>query len=1127
MTTTNGEGSSVRIRLLGEVSAVADDGAPLVLGPAKCQAVLAALALSAGSSVPVWRLVESVWGEEPPRTAERTLQSYIARLRRELGPDAITRTGAAYRLNTSAEAVDVLRFERCLDEGRIGEALEEWTGPPLAGLDAPGLEGTVAGLTERWLTALELDLERRVEIDPASAIGSLTELTATHPFREGLWALLMTALYRVGRQADALATYRTARNQLVEELGVEPGPRLRELEIQILRQDDQLEAVRTQASPAAALPTGTVTFAFTEVEDAALSWADDSKAMSDAMVRHHDMVQTLATRHDGHVFSRGGDTFGVVFHSAVSATRWAAALHDAMRSEPWPGGIALRVCIGLHTGEGDEHDGGYFGPAVNTAARLAAAGHGGQTLLAEATTSLLGATEIRDLGWYRLDGVIAEQHVFQVGEGDYPALRVADLYRGNLPHRLGRLIGRERELNTIVDALAHYPVVTLVGPGGIGKTRLALAAAEVAAVGGDAWLIDLAEIDSPHQAPRALAETLNVAERKGASLAHSIIETLRPRETLLVLDNCEHVVDGAAEIAEAIVRECDHVRVVATSRERLGVANERIITVPPLDPTGPAVELFNERATASSATFDPTADRTAIEEVCRRLDGIPLAIELAAARVGSLSPRDLAERLHHRLRVLGGARRTGAARHRTLRSAIQWSYDLLTDSEKVLFHRLTVFTGPFDLAAAEQVASDQLLDPDDVNAVLSRLVEQSMLTVESGPFGRRYRLLEPIREYGAEQLEASADRELAQRHAGWCLSELTEIHGLLAGWGEIEGVARLAELWPNLRAAFGRARETGDRDLARALIRPILSEIVLRSNYEIGDWLENLLAITPPDDEDGLIFGLYWAAHRYTVTQDPAAYQRLLKRYGEPHHLLMHHSQAYVTGDYQGQADWASQAAEELRRMGDDHLAERAEINVATAWLNLGRFEDCDARLEQLVARYREQGPPTFLNWTLLLLGYSASFQGKQDRADDYFEEAIAVEVPPRTHTPNKPLEARAAFRRGNHVRAFRTLHAHIEELLATDNMQAGSIDCIEFINMMSQIGRLSEAGRMLSYLETTGLLDAPAWRSLIEDSAKLVGSASDDVVAADDGADDDRQALEYMRDVLDGRLAEHTSRGR
>jgi DNA-binding SARP family transcriptional activator len=243
----------VEIRLFGGVRATGDGGTPVDVGPAKCQTVLAALALSAGSAVPVSRLVEIVWGAQPPRTADKTPQSYVTRLRKGLGADAIARTGAAYRLDLDADDVDVTRFQRLLAAGDVEAALGEWTGTPLAGLDAHGLTATVDALVEQWLGAVELHLARRVETDAPAAIGSLTELTANHPFREGLWALLMTALYRVGRQADALAAYRRARHHLVEALGVEPGPRLRELEASILGHDERLRVDRSSRGAALGL----------------------------------------------------------------------------------------------------------------------------------------------------------------------------------------------------------------------------------------------------------------------------------------------------------------------------------------------------------------------------------------------------------------------------------------------------------------------------------------------------------------------------------------------------------------------------------------------------------------------------------------------------------------------------------------------------------------------------------------------------------------------------------------------------------------------------------------------------------------------------------------------------------
>src|SRR6478736_7119742 len=272
----------VRIGLFGGVSASTDGGEPLDIGPAKCQSVLAVLALSAGSAVPVTRLVDLVWGDQPPRTAEKTLQSYVVRLRTGLGADSIIRTGAAYRLAVPVDAVDVARFRRHLDSGATEAALVEWTGTPLAGLGAHGLTPIVNGLVEQWLGAVETDLARRVETDAAGVIGPLTELTADYPFREGLWSLLMTALYRVGRQADALAAFQRAREHLVEQLGVEPGPQLMEVESRILDHDERLRGGVSSDSPSAR-PTGTVTFGFCEVEDSGRLWATNRKKTAAAM----------------------------------------------------------------------------------------------------------------------------------------------------------------------------------------------------------------------------------------------------------------------------------------------------------------------------------------------------------------------------------------------------------------------------------------------------------------------------------------------------------------------------------------------------------------------------------------------------------------------------------------------------------------------------------------------------------------------------------------------------------------------------------------------------------------------------------------------------------------------------
>lgn len=1106
-----------RIRLLGGVSAATDDDRPVDIGPAKCQTVLAALALSAGSAIPVGRLVELVWEEDPPRTAVKTLQTYVGRLRQVLGADTIVRTGAAYRLDVPADAIDVGRFQRRLGSGDIEVALAEWAGVPLAGLDAPGLTAAVDRLVEQWLGAVEIDLERRVGTDVAAAIGPLTELTASHPFREGLWALLMTALYRAGRQADALETFQRARQHLVDALGVEPGPRLRELQTLILDHDEQLAADVSSTGPASGRPRGTVTFGYCEVEGSTRLWATHRQETAAAMARLDELVRATVDRHGGYVFATGGEAFGVAFHRADDGAAWATQLQATMHNEPWPGGVELRLRVGLHTGETEEQATGYFGPAVTTAARLAAAGHGGQALLSAVTAGLLDRDDLRSLGTYRLDGVVAEQHLFQLGDGEHPPLRTQERRRGNLPLGLGRLIGRDEDLAVIGDALATSPVVTLVGPAGIGKTRLALAAARMSADDDrrEAWLIDLAAITSASDVPRAVADTLGVSEQPARTLTQAIVSSLRSRSALLVLDNCEHVIDSAAELAQAIAQHCPNVRMLATSREGLGLANEQRISVTPLDPTGPAIELFNERARAVSPAFDPEANRAAVAVLCERLDGLPLAIELAAARTTSLEPGDLVARLDDQLRLLTPRRRGSVERHRTLRVAIQWSYDLLTRTEQELFQRLSVFAGPFDVAAAARIAAG--LAAVEIDDLLGALVERSMLVVESGPFGRRFRLLEAMRQYAAERLSEDSHADLiAGRHAQWCLDQVAHIHQLLTGSGEIEGVARLGELWPNLRAALDRACAARDRELADALVRPVAAEITLRRQSEIGDWAERILAITPPDDEDRVVFWTTCAAHRYMHSGDREAYNTLAHRYVDPDHPLLRYTHAYLYENIDALSRWSPEAVAWLRQRGEDHLAALTELaGVASGLMGTGRFEELEVFLSVRADRYRAQGPPTLLTLTLVGLGYAALFQGRLADADRHFDELASIDVPDRTFSVNKPIEARAAFKRGDRLQAFRILRTHIDDLLAADNTDVARLACVEFVNMMATIDRLPDAARVLGYLETTGGFGALATTTLVADTASKIAEHAlhqEQALGRDLNAHD---ALAHMRDVL------------
>ncbi|WP_232794008.1 BTAD domain-containing putative transcriptional regulator [Pseudofrankia saprophytica] len=964
-----------------------------MVGPPMCQVLLAALALSAGMAVPVSRLVDLMWGAHRPRTAERTLHSYVTRLRQALGAGAIATVGAAYRLDLPADAVDALRFQRHADAGDAAAALAEWTGPPLAGLHVtPGLAAVLDGLEERWLAAVEQELADRVETDPVASVGRLTELTAGHPTREGLWALLMTALYRAGRQTDALAAYQTARRHLVEHLGVEPGPRLRELEAMVLGQDDRLAASGSPGGPRPA--------------------AEDGRA-------------------------------------------------------------------------------------------------------------------------------------------------------GNLPLRLGRLIGRDQELGAVSLALSVWPVVTLIGPGGIGKTRLAVAAASREGDEDGVWLVDLVEVGSSADVPRVVAGTLGVKEKAGRELTEAIVSALRPRRALVVLDNCEHVLDGAAALAQAIADGCPGTRVLATSRERLGLrdGHEKIVPVGPLEPDGPGVELFRERAAALSPGFGPEAEDGVVTAICRRLEGVPLAIELAAARTATLTPTELLTRLDDQLRLLvavGGGGRASARRHRAMRATVQWSYDLLAPAERLLLRRLAIFVGAFDLAAAAAVAagpgttdpatSDSATSaPAPAEELLAGLVARSMVVAEPGVASRRFRFLEPIRQFAAEKLAEAGETDLmAARHAAWCTERVGGIHRLLTGRGEAAGTAQLDDLWPNLRAAFDWASGRADRHLAHALVRPLVTEIPRRNRAELGDWVERLLAMAAPGEADLVAFGLTWAGQRHKLAQDPAAFERLVTRHGPAGtgaasgggsaialatawalvpdvdkavvdgflDVAVRHAQASVHQDFPALGELAPLMISRLRARGEDDLAEHFELDVGASMIFGGRFEDGDAFVDALAGRYRADGPPTLLNMALVLLGYSALLQGRQERAEALLAAAIAVEVPERTHSPNRCVEARAYFRRGETARAFAILRAHIDELLDTGNMQGICVTAVEFVNMMVQADRLADADRVLRHLDRT----APYWAGLVADARHAIGTtprltAPEPHLPTPDL--DDHQTLEYMRSVL------------
>jgi predicted ATPase/class 3 adenylate cyclase len=515
----------------------------------------------------------------------------------------------------------------------------------------------------------------------------------------------------------------------------------------------------------AAAPSGVVTFLFTDVEGSTRRWEADAETMRAALAAHDEVLRSAIEAHGGFLFKHTGDGVCAAFASPRYAVDAAVAAQRALE---------LPVRMGLATGEAELRDGDYFGAVLNRAARVMAAGHGGQVLLADSTAVLLSGVDLLDLGPRRLRDVPMPVGVFQVqAEGlrtEFPPLRALDTSPGNLRPATTSLIGRESEVAEIETAVRSHQLVTLTGVGGVGKTRLAL---EVGSRLADefpdgVWVFELAAVTDPAAVPDAVAAVLGITQQPGKSVSESVVAALEGRLRLLVFDNCEHVLDSAADLIHAIITHSATVRVLATSREGLEIAQEQVHPVQSLDVTASidsaAARLFIERAQAFTPGFSiiHSDDAAAVTEICRRLDGIPLAVELAASRMASMTASDVRDRLDHRFQLLVGSRR-GLERHQTLRQAVAWSYDLLDKSEKALLDRCSVFFGGFDLQSACAIAG---LDDSDEYAVLDlldALVRKSLLTVDRSARRARYSMLETIRQFAEEQLVASGGR----RRLGW------------------------------------------------------------------------------------------------------------------------------------------------------------------------------------------------------------------------------------------------------------------------------------------------------------------------------------------------------------------------
>lgn len=681
---------AVEFLLLGDVEAHSD-GQRLDIGPTRQRCVLVALLVDVNRPVPADQLIDRVWADDLPYRARNALAGYLSRLRQVVarnGDSVITKEPGGYVLKADPASVDLHRFRELASQARattdhseadrlFGAALALWRGAPFATLDTPWLNDVRRALeAERLSVVLDrndagLHAGRHGELLP-----QIAAMADDHPLDERLTAQLMLAQYRCGRQADALDSFRVMRERLVEELGTDPSPALREMHQRILDGD--------------------------------------------------------------------------------------------------PGYASAQ-------------------PPLRTP-------------------------------------VTTQPHA-------------------RLPRRATSFIGREDDVARVGAALREGPLVTLTGVGGVGKTRLALEVTrrEQERFGDGAWLCELAPIDEGSAVSHAVAVALRLQQQQGLDIEATVIEYLRTRELLLVLDNCEHVLDDAAKLVDQIVQHCPHVVVLATSREAIGVNGERILPVPPLR-VEEATRLFADRAKAGRPDFDLDHEPIgAVAEICRRLDGLPLAIELAAARMRVMSSLEVARRLD-KLRLLSGGARDTMPRQQSLTATIDWSYRLLTAAEQELFMRLSVFAGGFDLEAAHGVCGAEDETEDDTLELLTGLLDKSMVTMRSGTVTTRYGVLETLRAYGRDRLRENAVYDsCASRHVQYYTELAQRAAAGMHGADEQAWVERMLADYDNLRAAFEHAMVDSEVGTALRLVTSLPEFIHLRIGYESSGWAERLLELADPD----------------------------------------------------------------------------------------------------------------------------------------------------------------------------------------------------------------------------------------------------------------------------------------
>ena len=721
-------------------------------------------------------------------------------------------------------------------------------------------------------------------------------------------------------------------------------------------------------------PSGTVVFLFSDIEGSTARWEAQPDAMRDAVRRHDEIVRTAMENRGGYVFKTVGDAFCVAFTTAPQALQAALQAQRDLRAQEWGSVDGLRVRMAVHAGNADERAGDYFGSAVNRVARLLAAAHGDQIVLSGTVADLLNTdlpagVSLRPLGTFRLKDLRQPERVFQIAARDLPKdfkpLRTLEAVPNNLPPQTTGFIGREQDIARIRDLLRNSSLVTIAGAGGVGKTRIALqcAADAIDRMNDGVWFVNLAPLSDPALVSSTILHTLHTAVGDSDPL-EALLSHLASRELLMVLDNCEHVIEEAARVVGAIRERCRRVTLLATSREALHLEGERVYRLPPLDASD-ALRLFVQRAQAADSRFELNdANAPIIEDICRHLDGIPLAIELAAARVRVLSLEDLSRRLGERFRLLTGGNRTALPRQQTLHALIDWSHELLTDNEKTLFRRVSIFSGGFTLDAASAVCSDEALDEWTILDLLASLVDKSLVVADLAEKHPRYHLLESIQEYARRKLaESDSATELGERHARFFAEMAAKLYSEWDRNPSTAAITRVLLDLDNVRSALHWTLEDAhDPQLGAQLAADIAPAFIQLSLLGEGiSWCNRAL-----DSVEGL---------------RPAVQARL-----EYVLSMFFNNQALYA-----QALAAAERAVALyRRTDDDRGTIRAFSQVAQQYARAGRFDDAKPYANEAIDRARATGDAQLFAGVTRRCAFSLP-PSEIEQARSQFSGAVAI----------------------------------------------------------------------------------------------------------------------------------------